>query len=253
VPVAQLIGARATSTLDGFDLANSAIGLLKATRLFYPHSLPASFAGTVESQLPQGVIPIVSYKTLNTNVVSYVRSVNRPLWLCFHHEPEHAYSSGSVFVQQFESQSNLIRSVHNSFVKVIMIAGSYQYRPGKIGHDGSFIPPAQYVDYYGVDVYQYPQSAWPSDGLANYGQFQRWLRLVKPLGKPLAITEYGIAGVSNAARDARITLDARYLQSAFGGKLALLEYWWNGECQFTDAATIATWRAVVSGMFLSAA
>jgi hypothetical protein len=256
-PVASMIGARGPGgTLGDFLAANSAIGPLQTTRLFYPGSLPTSFRGSVADRLPAGVLPIVSYKTMNTNVASYVKSVNRPIWLCFHHEPEGDYSTGAQFVKQFDSQSNLIRSANIShYVSVAMIAGGYQYRDNRTAKYGSFIPPARYVDRYAEDVYQIPGTkyAWSSKGLANYPRFQNWLRLVRPTGIPIGITEYGIsAAQGNAVRNARIKTDANYLRTTFGGQFRLWEYWWHSNdnsWQFTDAATIATWKSIAAGTF----
>lgn len=245
-PAAVLIGARSA---DGFTAAEQALGPLSAARFYYT-SLPASFRGTRESALPAGVVPVISYNTQNTNVVAFARSVNRPIWLDFHHEPEDhgAYTSGSTYVSQFEAQSKLIRSAGNPDVKVITINAGYAYRNGGgLGLGGSYLPPARYVDAYVLDLYQVCCTGehWPAKGLADYDRFQNWLRLVGNRGKPLGLAEYGIEA-SDAVRDARIQADASYLRSAFGGRFGLWCYFWIGTWRFTDAATIATWRSIAA-------
>lgn len=245
-PAAVMVGAHSS---DGFTSANQALGPLGAARFYYT-ALPKSFQNSPESRLPSGVMPVISYNTLNTNVVSYVKSVNRPIWLAFHHEPEdhNAFSSGAAYVAQFESQSKLIRSAGNSDVKVVSINAGYAYRSkGGTGLNGSYLPPASYVDAYALDLYQVCCNGerWPSGGLANYDRFQNWLKLVGLRGKPLGLTEYGIEA-SDSVRDARIQADASYLRSEFNGQFEVWEYFWVGIWRFTDAATVATWRSIAS-------
>ena len=246
-PTAVLIGAHSS---DGFTSAGKALGPLSAARFYYNGALPASFRNTPASQLPAGVVPVISYNTQTTNVLAYVKSVNRPIWLAFHHEPEDhgAYSSGAVFVSQFEAQSKLIRSAGNPDVMVVSINAGYAYRTGGgNGLNGSYLPPASYVDAYALDLYEIccTGERWPAKGLADYDRFQNWLKLVGNRGKPLGITEYGIEA-SDAVRDARIQADASYLRSYFGGKFGLWCYFWVGIWRFTDAPTVATWRSIAA-------
>jgi hypothetical protein len=246
VPAALLVGAH---SVDGFTSAEQAIGPLSAARFYYT-TLPGSFVNSPEARLPSGVVPVISYNTPDQNVVAYAKSVNRPIWLDFHHEPEdhNAYSSGAAYVAQFEAQSKLIRSAGNPDVKVVTINAGYAYRTSHgNGLDGSYLPPASYVDAYMLDLYQIccTGERWPAQGLADYDRFQNWLKLVGNRGKPLGFGEYGIEA-SDAVRDARITADASYLRSAFSGTFGLWDYFWVGIWRFTDAATIATWRSIAA-------
>lgn len=264
--VAGLIGARAaaTNSLPAFTAANTTIGPLDTTRLFYSTSLPASM-GATETGLPPGVTPVVSYKTQDTNVANYVASVTRPLWLIYHHEPEGDYGpfGGAEFVSEFMGQSALIRAQGNPLVRVCMCSGGYQWETGQGGSDGSYLPPPQAVDVYSQDVYQHQRgtgpNAWPSLGLENYGRFQNWLGFTGSSGRDLAITEYGIDAdqldPTNAAqtRNNRIIKDVGYLRDTLPG-LALLSYWWvpsatdkTQDYRFTDAATIDTWHQIEAG------
>lgn len=252
VPIAHVIGAYTSGSLTGFTSAEKTIGNLGTTRLFYSGELPASFSGRTEAQLPAGVLPVVSYKTPTTNVVSYVKSVTRPLVLIFHHEPENDFSTGSDFVQAFSAQSKLIRSAGNSHVQVATAALGYRYKTGGNGVGGAYIPAASDVDIYAIDIYQHQSWAWPSQGLANYDQWLNWLSCVKNSGRPLAITEYGIdnTGGGDSARNARLKEDAAYLRQTFHGNLAWFSYWYANTSynyQFTDAVTISTWKSIVAG------
>ena len=269
--VAKYIGVRPPgNTLANFQTANTSVGPVMTARYFNGGALPAKFAGTIYDQLPAGVIPIISYKTMNTNVASFVKSVTKPTWIIYHHEPEgNDYPNGAAFVNEFKSQSDLIRAQNNPFVKVVMCAGSYQYRNGGNGTDGSYLPPSRYVDYYTIDIYQHQSQAWSwsSKGLENNQAWVNWTALVRPLGKPFGITEYGIdqdnttTALANSTRNERIKLDCAYLRANFTpDELILWEYWWidvgaggnpstspNEYYQFTDSATENTWKQIASG------
>jgi hypothetical protein len=273
-------GARAAQ-LIGFDVpkggwtaANSAIGPGQTHRMYYPGALPATFDpdGT-----PSGVVILVSYKTQNTNVASYIASIpaGRQVVMIYHHEPENDYSSGSVFVSEFKSQSTLIRAHAGSNVKIAMCAEAYKYGPGRSADTaaGNYLRGlGPYVDYFSVDIYQGQDgpsgSNWTSRGLANNSEWAAWLSVVTSTSvvgtvRPLGIYEYGISdAVGDAARNARLQLDAAYLTTAFppgGGAVSPYPveawmYWWHADTtpplpssQFTDAATIGTWRSIEAG------
>lgn len=259
-PVAPLIGARGGDgdDLSFFTSANTAIGPLNCTKLFYSDVLPSTFVGETESDLPAGVVPVVCYKTETTNVASYVNSVTCPLWLVYHQEPEGDYTLGSTFVSEFENQSALIRAQGNPNVKVVMVAAGYPYRNAGTSDvlDGNYIPPLSATDYYCKDVYQDQSSGlYPSNGLANYPEWTNWLDLVQDIGGIPGITEYGIGMTNGApARNTRLQLDCAYLRANLTN-LAMWQYWWvtlagappATQWQFTDAPTIATWQAIEAG------
>jgi hypothetical protein len=261
--VAPLIGARggapggdSTNALANFTNANNTIGPLNCTKIFYSGILPAQFPGSVESTYPSTVTPVVCYKTVKTNVQSYVRSVTRPLWLVYHQEPEGDYATGAQFVSEFVSQAALIRQVGNPLVRVVYCAAGYPYRTGGDAQAlaGNYIVPASSVDVYAKDVYQDKASLYPTQGLANYPIFQNWYNFVRPFGKPIAITEYGIGSTGTTTdRNNRLQQDVGYLRTL--PNLAMWQYWWANNnppapatnWQFTDAPTISTWRAIIAG------
>jgi hypothetical protein len=247
-PVATWIGARS----DPWTTGNATIGPLRTQRLFYPAALPASYSGSSCASLPPGVLCVISYKTPNTNVASFVKSIpaNRPVMMIFHHEPEGDFASGAQFVSEFESQSDLIRSAAAAAglanVQVAMAAGTFQYQPGKAGADCSYIPPTRFVNHYTADVYQ-PRLG----GLQNRSGFVRWRECTQGLGRTRGITEYGLGSCPGAtSREQTMSADAAYLRRAFP-LLYLFEYWWMndsnvGPCRdwkFTDQATITEFKS----------
>lgn len=250
---ARIIGA----AVRDFTAADAEIGPLQDQRIFYPRALPASFIASAGDRLPPGVTAIISYKTQNTNVVSFVRSIpaNRSVIMIFHHEPEHSYGpNGSRFVAQFDAQSNLIRSVHRSNVRIAMAAGSYQYVDGRNGVSGSYLPAPASVDMYLLDYYEpFPDGK----GIAKDPEFQNWYRLVKNRGKPLGFAEYGLSSngtaAGNATRVATLKADDAWLMAH--GPFAIWSYWWKDSAlttardswKFTDPGAIAEWRSIERG------
>jgi hypothetical protein len=247
---AIIVGAHAAN----FTAADTTIGPLQDQRIFYPTTLPASFIGSAGDRLPAGVTAVISYKTASINVVSFVRSIpaDRPVIMIFHAEPEHSYGArGATFVAQFESQSNLIRSVHRANVRIAMAAEAYEYVDGRDGVSGSYLPPAGYVDTYLLDYYEPVPTA---KGIAKNRKFQAWYRLVKNRGKPLGFAEYGLSSNGTAAGNARrvATLKADNAWISAHGPFAIWSYWWQDPAtttgkdnwQFTDPGAIAEWHAI---------
>lgn len=228
--------------------ANATIGPGKTHRYFYSSVLPTTFFA---DGTPDDVTMIVSYKTPTVNVTSYVESIpdDRKVIMIYHHEPENDYATGAQFVEEFVMESALIRSCGRSNVRVAHAALCYRY-PRNAG-DGSFLPPPAAVDIYTADVYQFNWN-WPTLGLSNFNEFQDWYTLVKDRGKPWGITEYGIGSMPGlyfdpVRRNARIQIDAAYLTTI--RPFEMWSYWWENrpndiQAQFTDAATIATWKGI---------
>ena len=257
-----------------WNTVNSQIGPGQTHRLFYSGALPASFDA---DGTPADVTIVVSYKTQTTNVVSYINSIpaGRQVIVIYHHEPENDYGAGSQFVSEFKAQSTLIRAHAGANVKIAMCALGYQYGAGnnadaKAGNYLRGLGP--YVDYFTIDVYQGQDGTgksgawnWTANGLASDPDWLNWLKVVTNASivgtlRPVGITEYGIYDpVGNAARNARLQLDAAYLTSSFpaaGGAISDFPlcqwlYWYEAnttpEPVFTDAATIATWQAIERG------
>lgn len=260
--VATYIGAKAYSgdSVQNWAKANSILDNgLQSDRVFY-RTLPPSYSSDTNcSGLPAGVVCIVSFKTLNTNVVSYFKSVpdGHPVIGVFWHEPEGDFSSGSQYVGKFESQSRLIRSVHNHNVQVAMIAGGSQYmNPQRHGWDCSYIPPASYVNHYFMDLYDATDV-----GAMNIPSIHRWLHCTQGRHRSRGIAEMGIApskcSTSGMTRNQVLKSDLQWFPTVMPN-MYLLEYWWSDSSgqtpsyctdhwQFTDQTNIHTWIAAERG------
>jgi hypothetical protein len=275
---ADLIGAAAAQTITGWDNANSEIRPLDTQRIFYSGALPASYAGSYCAKLPAGVTCIISYKTETTNVASYVESVpsTANMIFIFHHEPENDIFAGSGangqnFVTDFESQSSLIRASAGGAanIKVAVAAEAWQYQPGTKwdnGADCSYIPPAQYVDYYLADIYEPDPDGQDLANSPVSTQWNTWLDCVTAANSAsshppaaLGIAEYGLGTLAgDTVREQTLAADDAYLKATFTS-FALWEYWWennstDGGCtasncdwQFTDAPTTQEWQAIETG------
>lgn len=272
---AQWIGAHVGSGKDQvrqWEAANAAIGPLQSDKLFFKGALPPTYAGSVASQLPAGVVEIINYVQPTTNVVSFVQSIpaDRTVLLSYRDEVEDSAESPAQFLSEFEVQSALIRSAHRSNVQVVMDSASYQYAAGTShdrGVNGAYLPPASEVDAYCIDVYQHHPTG---KGLRTDPQFQGWLKLVRGRGKPLCIAEYGIDSNdqatgpdSNAVQLKTLKADNAYLKSL--GGFEVWDYWWSlvgpggkpqalsvaiadyDHMKFGDPAVIAEWQSIEQG------
>ena len=228
-----------------------------------------------ESQLPPGALKVITYKDAQIpSLAGYVRSIpaDQEVWMVYFQEAENDYPNGdyATFIKTTIQCSDTIRAVGNPNVKVVQdSAGSKYGVKGSTAQQGLWVVPPEHIDIYAVDCYQNAAAGgWPTQGLANFTEFQTWLSVYAKLGRPLAITEYGLdACQGDAARNARLMLDHAYLQTAFGGgpkavspfPLQAWIYWYSNctagqlatDCQhqhqFTDAASVATWTSVCAG------
>jgi hypothetical protein len=232
-----------------FSTANSLIGPLHAVRLFYSGALPDDYA---KVGVPAGVVAFISYKTPSTNTVPFAKSCPPGTRVIFHHEPENEYGgNGAAFVAQYNQEYTTLKTA-NPDLLVGMAAMSYQYAGGRYGQSGTFLPPADHVDFYAVDNYE---SKPTGAGLATDAPFMGWYNLVKGRGKPLVFAEYGV-GVNpvgsadqwSAKRAATMIADRTWLinHPGFTGLL----YWYNtgarGDWRFHDAASITAWKTLMT-------
>jgi len=255
-PVAHLVGAR---VLD-WRSADQDVGPLQTLRIFH-RLLPASFAGSPESRLPAGVVPIVSYRVATTNVAAYVRSVNRRLIIIFQYNPE-ARMSAADFTSVFERQADVIHAARNPDVQVAMSAEVGQYQPNVNAPAAScaYIPPRSYVDYYLAALYEpYLLGITRTDG----GGFVTWQHCTSGLDRPRGLVEYGLglgtrgssACQPESARTSVMRADMEYLHDHLPD-LAILEYWWattlaNPPCSRSwkfaaGSSTGQLWRAITN-------
>lgn len=230
-----------------------------------------------EALLPKSALSIICYGAAQIpSLPKYVASIpvdQAEVWLVYDQESENDPSGDyKTFLANSQKASKAIRAVGHPNVKVVQdSAGSKYGVTGSTAQQGLWVVPPEFVDIYAVDCYQNQAAGqWPTQGLANYGEFQEWLAIYAKQGRPLAINEYGVSACNGAAaRNARILQDAKYLRTAFNGSpqavspfpLAAWLYWYSdcqagqlmADCrhqhQFSDSITIATWTAICNGTF----
>jgi hypothetical protein len=224
--------------------------------VFYS-TLPATWAGSKSASFPASVLQVISWNTADTNVVSFAKSIPAGVHVAWSYQSEqeaaYAGAAGAAqFVQQWDSQVTLLRSVGNPDFSYVPSSAAYQYTSGNSAAMAcDYLPPKSYVTEYGVDVYQHEkQMTSASHGLSNYPVFQAWLHCV-PQGARIAVTEYGVdASLSTAQRNTVIGWDASYLATL---NPLVWVYWYYDTIQdpahdylFTDPPTIATWKGLAT-------
>lgn len=298
--VAELVGF--TVAKGDFQAANAIYGPSGTHRVFGQQgSKSAWFPITWNADgTPDSVVYNICYRTgpagsgmpTQAQMETWLNTVpaGRQIIVTFQPEPEipGRYATGADFVTQFKSQSDRMRLAAvatgtDDRVRIATDSGSYQYGKSAAGvirnaeaYAGNYLTglgsssPATglpYADIFGIDVYQgqsWPAGFdWPTQGLRNYVQFQRWLTLITDTSivgvrHPLGIFEYGVSDpTSDTARHDRIAADRDYLREAFtpGGPgarsqfhLATWMYWLQSvdanACYFSDAATIDLWKSI---------
>lgn len=286
----------AGQSLSDYTAAQNAIGPLTGIKLFYGGDLGAwtdvssssgSSAGVSPAALVAAypnVVPLVCWNgpsgvtpSSAATITSFLKTIpsGQRVGLCWQQEPENptsGFSSGSQYTSGFTQIARAIHSFGNPNFFTVHCSTWGQYGPsGGRAYDGSYLPPAVDTDVYGMDIYQHQAggslnggTTWSTNGLSNNVFWTRWVTLVKPLanslGRPLAITEYGIDDTgTTAARNTRLQADYAYIQGAFGtgGSVSPLPlfywlYWWhnmaasNAQYKFTDSAAEATWKGIAS-------
>ncbi|MGA8118034.1 MAG: hypothetical protein WCA46_30735 [Actinocatenispora sp.] len=226
---------------------NAAIGPLRSQRVFRSGLLPTTFAGSVADGYPNNVTVYLSYKTAG-NTAAFVASIppTKRIRLIYHHEPENEYGgNGAAFVAQYLAEYAIVKAT-NPAVTMGMAAMTYQYKAGRFGASGSFLPPATAVDFYGADNYEtVPQR------LAVSSEFLGWYNLVKNRGKELVMLEYGVGDVSVAPYSAQrvVTMQADSIWLTSTGLFSDWLYWYSSGANgsnwvFTDQPSKSTWSAL---------
>lgn len=248
VPRPLLVGARAADV--SFATMATETGSVKVTRLFYSGALPTTYS---RQGIPTGVKLIISYKTPDTNVSAYVKSIpaGQDVEVCWHHEPEADFTTGALFTSVFDKQANLIHAA-NSKIPVAFIAGMYQYATAGHGYSGSFIPTKQDRNY----ADSYLPTARTIVPAATEPRLTRYRALLAAKGKAWdGFTEYGRGVIRKgaafdpavaAARAQTIKVDAAWLPTTTARVWA---YWFSTDLasgdqwRFTDAGSMTAWRA----------
>jgi hypothetical protein len=290
--VAEIIGAKYPAQTVGYPTArddgapanyNWSIGYVgrsQGVKYFYSPTLPASFLGSKGDALPSGVSLVICYKTLGTNVASFVNSINRPVTMVYYQEPEGNFTLGSDFVGNLKGQSDIIRGVNNSHVTIAMDSGGFNYRNGGPSDvtSGNYLrglravsPTSgqRYVDYYFLDCY-YTGLGNNTLYLDTCSIFTNWFALIDDTSViggtrcPVGFPEYGLGQqFGDTWRHDRISHDHDFIGGigAFAGAglpsmtafpIKCWMYWWSDNAmtgagdlthqfQFEDAATKTLW------------
>jgi hypothetical protein len=253
------VGARCKTGPDDPQSGNLGLQWKTGVETFGPLSSTRAFEVTLPAAptyfTPDGVDEIISFKSdPNGNLEAFVKALRgtKPK-IINHHEPEADYANGADFVREWDGFRNRAKAARPD-VQFGMIAGAYQYRTGKAGVSGSFLPPD--ADWYGIDTYRKGTDAVFNAvvPLAKCDEFLRWRDLVadKNPDAPLWVTEYGRGLVPTPAKQRMDTMnaDVAYLkEEGFAGIL----YWWSNrsnlaaeQWRFTDPGSIETWSALVA-------
>lgn len=256
-PDHMLVGGRSRTTRGGghdalaqqFKSGSQVAGPWEVTRTFH-NRLPR----TEQPITPDGVVEITSYKQQQSNLASFVKSMRPQDLIAWWHEPEGDNISPGWYRENFVKE---YRTAHaaRSDVKFGMISGGYQWRDGKRGSTGDFLPPKGSVDWLGFDTYRTgtDNNFNAIVPLSQMQEFQNWYAKAKTYDVPLYITEYGrgLAGDPQAAvkRAAVLPQDYAYLKSLhFAGLVA----WYSNvgpdgrDWRFTDPASLAAWKAIAA-------
>jgi hypothetical protein len=125
-------------------------------------------------------------------------------FLTYFHEPEDDMT-GVQFVNAFKRVYTKTKAV-SAAVNVVPVHMAYQWRPGstKVTNNGTggdrevqdWIVPAAFADAYGIDLYwQASTRGTEPDDPVSVGadpRMLRWYAAFSSLGRPLALTEWGI-------------------------------------------------------------
>ena len=220
-------GPQGGPNLSNFTSAYGTIGPIGCYKFFFG-ALPSSWSGTLMDQITTAQPGTFCYIAWNTQMtasaisqfIASIPAAVKEVGFSWQSEPENAYalSAGATFVAGWNDQAQKIQAAQaTTTTKLTLILSSYQghYQDGTLAN-ASFIPPATFVDVYGLDFYD-RKVFWAGPDMGTNKAWTVWSGLVKGLGKPLAITEYGISGAASASeQNTRLQADWAYLKAAFG-------------------------------------
>lgn len=257
-------------------------GVPQATRGPFYSALPAAYDPKAARFHPKATHRFISFSHVTKTLETYCKSVPADVTahLIYVHEVENGKSGtyegtttdytgkGAAYVADYVKAYDRVKAA-NPKVQMGMVSASWAYRPNQADKTilaGAFLPPANKVDFYGVDTYQ--EGTTNLQPLSAHPKFQNWFKLVKGRGKPLAIIEYGLelltvvsqnpfstkeqAAGESAARAKTVTADYAWLKST--GLFSYWLYWYYSHStagdptaptrEFTDQGSIDAWAAV---------
>jgi hypothetical protein len=267
-------GPQGAPTVTAFNNNYALIGPDGCYKVFFS-SFPTTWVGTLMESITQSKPGTFIYfcwndtpsQTVISNFAKTIPTSIPAVGFCWNSEPENTGGSGLQVTDPSKAnyfpngwRDNMTR-VHNAQavtpVKLVTISTSYLawYQQGG---SNAWIPPSDTTDVYGFDFYDRKTYSAGADMSSTHG-WQVWLGYVKNLGKPLAITEFGLSGWgTDAAQNTRLQADHAYLKTAFGpgGTVSQLPlyiwlYWGTGLGggggtinDFLGPNTEATWKGI---------
>jgi hypothetical protein len=219
----SLVVGATTSIGDTVGSGNTCAGVIEERDRLGPISIRRVFtsggaappADAVTCHQAHGAVLWYSFKTTCTPTAVAAGSCDAQIqaiaaampacsYLTYFHEPEDDMT-GVQFVNAFIRVYQQAKAA-NAAVLVVPVHMSYQWRPGssKVTNNGTggnreiqdWIVPSAYADAYGFDLYWQASTrgSEPDDPVSvGYDpRMQRWYTAFGSLGRPLALTEWGI-------------------------------------------------------------
>jgi hypothetical protein len=218
-----LVVGATTSSGDTVGSGNTCAGFLEERNRLGPIGIRRVFtsggsappADAVNCHQAHGAVLWYSFKTTCTptgvaagscdaQIQTIASAMPAGSYLTYFHEPEDDMT-GVQFVNAFIRVYQQAKAV-NTAIQVVPVHMSYQWRPGssKVTNNGTggnreiqdwIVPPA-YADSYGFDLYWQASTrgSEPDDPVSVEfdPRMQRWHTAFGSLGRPLALTEWGI-------------------------------------------------------------
>lgn len=257
----------ATDWLDANATSPPGIGPLQVNKEFYQpgDGLPvfsSSICAGIEGSLRQAQWPvcIIAYKdqVSQAAMTAFMQSVPaaQQVVLVWHQEPEGDFTSGSVFVSDWEAQYAEYKAAGNfANISMDMDSASYPYKNGKSG-GCSYIVPGSQTDGYLMDFYEstVDGNAMPNN-VDRGSAWTTWLNCVKGNGKPIGIAEEGYdQGTTSNINNTPTAeaADSSYLAGlpdTIGNPVLFRTYWdtnvggTSGNWMLSDPAEVNAWQA----------
>jgi hypothetical protein len=260
-------GPQGAPTFAQFQTCYPLMGPIGCYKLFFT-SLPATWAGSLMDQITQaypGVFCYIAWNTQHTQteITNFIKTIPASIaevGFSWQSEPENgAFSSGAAFVSGWNDQAAKIQAARSVTSTKLTLITSHFMGWYQQGGNSSYIPPAAFVDVYGIDFYD-RKVYWAGPDMSTNKAWTQWTGFVKNLGRPLALTEFGISGASSdTEQNTRLQADWTYLKSAFGpggslsgSPLYTWLYWNTGGTtfggtninEFLGTQTRNTWAAI---------
>jgi hypothetical protein len=258
------------------QMAEAAIGRkIAIDHTYYPWATPLPSA-YVQGSVAQGHIPMISvcscywdknntpvmwaaiaggtYDTYLVSIADGLKSLKVPTFFLFDAEPDtNVGTRGSVgdYVAAFRRVVDIFRQRRAYNVAFVWSVTGYAFQPasGQAQEAASLYPGDHYVDWLGVDPYNFFKNGnWVSLA-SDMGDWYQWAHTAHP-DKPLMLSEWGsVEDPSVAGRKAQWLQDAsNALQTQFPAVKAVVYF----DEQKAEQGTVHDWRIDTSATALAA-